>query len=41
MEEQNVQIDWDQLRSELVSCPDIPQPPLVEPINPPPYKMPR
>jgi len=34
-------IDWDQLRTELGACPKIPQKPLVEQINPPPYKMPR
>ena len=34
-------IDWDQLRTELGACPKIPQPPEVEQINPPPYKIPR
>lgn len=27
LEEQNIQIDWDQLRNELGSCPQIPQAP--------------
>ena len=40
-EEQEIAIDWGMLQAEIERCPKIPQPPVVEQINPPPYPMAR
>ena len=37
----NINIDWDNLTKIIDDCPQIPQPPVVERINPPPYAQPR
>lgn len=36
-EEMNINIDWDHLTTIIDECPKIPQPPVVQKINPPPY----
>lgn len=37
----NININWDELGTIIKECPEIPQPPKVEQINPPPYSQPR
>lgn len=34
-------IDWNNLDNIIKECPEIPKPPVIEKINPPPYAMPR
>lgn len=42
MEEISIEIDWNGLWEDIIKqCPKIPQPPVVEQINPPPYPMQR
>ena len=40
-DEMKIVIEWDNLTKIIDECPKIPQPPIIEQINPPPYQMPR
>lgn len=41
MKEMKYNIDWDKLDVIIKQCPEIPLPPVVEQINPPPYTQSR